>query len=503
MKKSIWLLLAAALAWGCGGNVKSEGDGDTDPEPDAGDMVGDTEHDAEEDTEEDVTTDTETDTPTDTPTDGGCTDGATRCSSDHEALETCVSGAWTSEDCVFDCSDTPDPHCRLWAISNIPDSDLLSLGEDYCGDPLPSDSDSVYEMRMDSDTGQIDVYVYADGAWVHEMQVRPADRGLNPDSCIGFNVVDQGTDEPQLGVFSYQEFVVPENYVATVYGTLPMVILSEDAALIEGGVYVGCNWEESDAFGGAVHSDEGAGAGGEGDSVAAGSGYRDGGGGGGAFGGAGGTGGGYETTIRGVGGTTYGTDELIPLLAGSGGGRGGGDSDPRRGRWGGRSGGALEIVSGDTITITGWVDASGCGGRNGSGNEGGGGGGSGGGIILEAPALVITGEVTVNGGGGAAGGDYGDSEPGEDGHIGETNPALGGTTTSSYACNGGDGNTGADPDGSDAEGCDVEDNDYNGGGGGGGSGRIRLNGMSRIFTDALFSPELTTAVVTEADLILE
>ncbi|MBW2262228.1 MAG: hypothetical protein JRG91_09670 [Deltaproteobacteria bacterium] len=500
MKKSSLLLLAAALAWGCGGSVKNEGDGDTDADDPATETTGDVDTEVDEDAATDVVVDGEDvvpDTTTDTATDGtGCTDGELRCNSDDTAVEECVDGAWESTACAYGCTETPDVHCMAWDISNLPDDDLLSLGEDYCGDPWPSDSDTEYEMRMDTDTGQIDIYHFVEGGWSHLMEMRPADRGLNPDSCIAFTVVDQGTDLPELGVFSFQEFNVPDNYVVSAWGSRPMAILSEEASTIDGGVYVGCNWQTSDTYAGAMRSGEGDGAGGEGDSLGVGGGgVLDGGGGGGAFGGAGGTGGGNETSLQGVGGTTYGTAELIPLLAGSGGGQGAGGGS----HWGGRSGGALMLVSGDTLTITGWVDASGCGGVGAGSNEGGGGGGSGGGIILESPALVITGEVTVNGGGGGSGGGGGDD--GEDGHVGEDTAAAGGTATSGYACDAGDGNGGGGADGSDAPGCDYDtDGFYNAGGGGAGSGIIRLNGTARVLTDALLSPDLSSGACSEGGL---
>jgi hypothetical protein len=497
----------AALAWGCGGTTKDEGDADDDPAADGEDTSGDASADSDDDvvvdSDEDVPVDAPVDTePGDVPTDStGCTDGEMRCNSDDTAIEECVDGAWVTTDCYFGCVADPTPRCREWDISNVDDDSLLTLGEPYCGDPWPSDTASQYDMRMDTDTGQIDIYVWDTDSWVLELEMRPADRGLNPGTGIGFTVVDQGTDLPELGVFSFQQFNVPENYIVTVWGTRPLVILSEEASTIEGGVYAGCNWETGEAFGGANYSDEGAGAGGPGDSVGASGGTRDGGGGGGAYGGIGGTGGGYDTSLRGVGGSTYGTDELIPLLAGSGGGRGAGTGGSR---WGGRSGGAVQLVSGDTLTITGWVDASGCGGRTAERRspEGGGGGGSGGGILLEAPAVIVTGEVTANGGGGAGGGRGSEAENGEDGHVAEDTAALGGTTTSSAACAGGNGNGAGGADGEDAPTCDGDPGLYNAGGGGAGGGRIRINGISRILTSGLFSPGTSAACVTEGDLVL-
>jgi hypothetical protein len=500
MSKFSLVAMVVTVAWGCGGVPKFKGDASDDPGADSLVDTGlDTSPDGRPDgIAPDVTPDPDYEPEPDVVS---CTPGETRCSHDRSAVETCNSTGtgWDAEECAFGCGPDPTPHCLVWHISNIPDGSLLSAGDPPVDPAWPTDQD--YWLEMDTDTGEILITIYTDPDTVVRT-VRPADvPGIHPGSGIHYTTLDQGVEgAPVLGVFSFQRFVLPNNYVVYPTGERALVILSEGDATIDGGIYNGCTiW-----FGGASYSNSGPGAGGTGSSVLVGEGYRDGGGGGGAYGGTGGDGGGYTSDLVGLGGTAYGSPALVPLLAGSGGGDGGGTSG---GRWGGPSGGATQVVSGGTLTVSvsGWVDGSGCGGYSAEyAAEGGGGGGSGGGILLEAPRLAILGAVTANGGGGAAGGGSGPPETiyGQSGRPATDTAALGGTATSAYSCDGGNGNGGGGTDGANAEACNSSTNDYNGGGGGGSGGRIRLNGMERNVSSALYSPALGSAAVTEGELTL-
>ena len=504
MRRFVLVALLMTIKWGCGGVPKFEGDALDDPGTDTVTDTGlDTTLDGTPDgTPDGIVPDAVTD-PADVPSEPdaeSCSPGETRCSRDRSTLDTCnTSGTgWDSEPCDFGCNPDPTPHCRIWDISNIPDDTLLSAGDTPTDPAWPTDQD--YWLEIDTDTGSIDITLYHDPDTVVR-NVRPADvPGMHPDSGILYSIVYQGPGAPEMGVFAFQRLVLPGNYIIYPVGERALVLLSEEDATIDGGVYNGCTiW-----YGGSSSNNEGAGAGSAGSSVWVGDGYRDGGGGGGAFGGNAGNGGGYEPSLVGLGGTAHGNPELIPLNGGSGGGDGGGTSG---GRWGGPSGGAVQIVSGGTLTVSamGWVDASGCGGYSAEyAAEGGGGGGSGGGILLEAPRLSIIGAVTANGGSGAAGGGTGPPETiyGQSGRVASTTAALGGTATSAYSCDGGNGNGGGGENGANAEPCNATSNDYNGGGGGGSGGRIRLNGMERNVSSALYSPGLASPAVTEAELTL-
>ena len=178
-----------------------------------------------------------------------------------------------------------------------------------------------------------------------------------------------------------------------------------------------------------------------------------GGGGGGAgnstIGGDGGNGSCVDGDHHGRGGThgeLCGTDDLQPLIGGSGGG-GGGDatSNGPYGYAGGGGGGALQISGRRTITISGSVSARGGAGYGTNSIDGGGGGGAGGGLLFEAPRVVMIGSLNVDGGPGG---------------IGGPNP----------------GGLGAAVDTLASSGVSYTANGQGGSGGGGGGGRIRIVG---------------------------
>lgn len=140
---------------------------------------------------------------------------------------------------------------------------------------------------------------------------------------------------------------------------------------------------------------------------------KHGGGAGGSFAGTGGAGGGNDSP-----GTDTGGAPANPLasLSGFRAGCPGQAGGTITGTFGlaGAPGGALDLVAGTALTITGAVTASGAAGRGGQTNgtdaNGGGGGGSGGMIVLDAPAVTVSspaGAVLADGGGGGGGGGAG------------------------------------------------------------------------------------------------
>ena len=99
-----------------------------------------------------------------------------------------------------------------------------------------------------------------------------------------------------------------------------------------------------------------------------------------------------------TGGMAYGTADLMMFQGGSGGGGGSGGSNCGSGG-GGAGGGAIQIVSANSIALTGTISADGGkGGTDGGGNCGGGGGGSGGAIWLQAPTITSSGTISAVGG---------------------------------------------------------------------------------------------------------
>lgn len=225
------------------------------------------------------------------------------------------------------------------------------------------------------------------------------------------------------------------------------------------------------------------GGGGKGDSTVAGLGA-----GGGAFCGLGGHGsevGG--AAAPGSGGMPYGVASLIPLVGGSSGGSavGGFATSANHG------GGALQIVSGDTIQIgqLGIIDMGGGFPDSPGKSVSGGGGGSGGAILLEAPFVNVLGVLAANGGGGG-GGYLEHGDPGGANAVPAAGGGLGGVGAAGVGIAGGDAKpyTGTQP----------------AGGGGGGAGRIRINvgcgGTLTVDSAAVISPAQSTSCFSTGEL---
>jgi hypothetical protein len=141
----------------------------------------------------------------------------------------------------------------------------------------------------------------------------------------------------------------------------------------------------------------------------------------------GGGGGGFKTAGESSGpwnglngGNPYGNELLVPFCGGSGGAAGNQFGDGRGGD-GGAGGGAIHIISGTLVEISGRVTADGADGESTQGfhKSGGGGAGSGGAIAITAPKTNVCGELSAKGGkggdaikkridGGLDGGDGGD-----------------------------------------------------------------------------------------------
>lgn len=148
----------------------------------------------------------------------------------------------------------------------------------------------------------------------------------------------------------------------------------------------------------------------------------------------------------------------------------------------GPGGGAVYLIAGKEIDISGAINASGgAGGGGGSAAcAGGGGGGSGGMIALDAPLITVSGLLLANGGGGGEGSQQGDtSQNGEEPMT--ITAAWGGRGGSQGGGDGGDGSAGPAAghgenasDGANTSGC--------GGGGGGGAGLVRVPASARLGT---------------------
>lgn len=205
----------------------------------------------------------------------------------------------------------------------------------------------------------------------------------------------------------------------------------------------------------------------------------EGGGAGGSFGARGGNGG---TGDGGAGSTSAAAVASITNLRGGCAGSIGGGTSPGNA---GHGGGAIYLIAGTSITVSGKINASGEGGDNGSlaGPTGGCGGGAGGMIGLDAPSVAVSGAVFANGGGGGGGGGTTSGGNGND-PSGPTTPAVGGVA----GTGGGAGGAGSFLTTLPGQPGATSTSD-SGGGGGGGTGVVKLyDGSGSMIGNDTISP---------------
>jgi hypothetical protein len=289
-------------------------------------------------------------------------------------------------------------------------------------------------------------------------------------------------DSNGVAVLSVGAWTVNQDVRIT--GSRPLIVVASDVVQISKIIDIGSRGRNAGAGGQSI----GTGTGGNGNT----SGMQDSGGGGGGFGTAGAVGGASENGMAagGLPGALH-SSMISDFRGGSGGGVGGsaGACANNLGT-GGAGGGALQIFSAVSITMTapGGINAGGGGGLGGCGSSAsaGGGGGSGGLIFLEAPTITVGGKLSANGGGGGGGGinsgGPGGEDDGDNGGDGQlTNMVAsggpGGENNGDRGGNGGAGGAGiTDPAAGSPQ--------TNGGGGGGAVGRIWLRTRGAPATSA-------------------
>jgi hypothetical protein len=233
---------------------------------------------------------------------------------------------------------------------------------------------------LDTDDGTLELYNSSD----------------DPEELV-FTVIPQ-VGGPEILLVAVEDLEVREGAALIGVGSRALAIFSYDDIDIHGVLSVGAVYQFPGAGSNAGDTCA-AGAGAEGSTQSYGTSEGGSGGGGGAYGGDGGDGSivaGSLDTDPTPGGVANGDASLTPLRGGCPGGHGGERNPLLEGSLGGEGGGALQLVAADTLTIGGYVTASGGGGRGATVNQaGGGGGGSGGGSLLEALVIEIEGGVTA------------------------------------------------------------------------------------------------------------
>jgi len=370
----------------------------------------------------------------------------------------CTPGA-AAGSCSDACPDDPDKRAPGECGCGVPDLDSDADGAPDCRDACPQGAWSTapclpYEpanidARALDFAGAPSAALSCGTTVLDTTQATPVLRnwcGRAPSLSV-----QQQADGTSIVVVPLQALSVSAGSSLRLVGTRPVAIVVRGDVVIEGSLDASSTATEPGA-GADQACGASAGADGSG-STSSGAG----GGGGGGYGTVGGAGGSGDGARPGVGGVVRGSAQLVPLLGGCTGGRGGGSftaavagpapQAPRLPTSACSShaagGGALQLSAAGHIKVSGAIRANGASGARGCGNEGGGGGGgSGGALLLEASSVdAAPGALQVLGGAGGA------AEA--NGGRGAAASTLAGGPGQSHGSNGG-------------------------GGGGGGFGRIRI-----------------------------
>lgn len=275
------------------------------------------------------------------------------------------------------------------------------------GGALTLDDTATGSLTFNPDTGEVRFTPSGGTAMVMVMAGQP-----------GFDRLTQPSGGPTIGLWSFTTVSIPAGVTVTPAGTGNALfgLAATDTMTVRGTI----DWRGFGGVGGLPRMAGGSrssgvssGGGGASDDPS----------------GSGGGGAGYASdgmagggTSPGSGGAHYGSADLTPVHAGSGGGGGAGPSGALPG--GGGLGGGGVVLVGHTITIGGTIDISGNPGKSADASStaaaGGGGGGSGGSLLISADTLTLEASHSLRArggthGNGAAGGGRGGD--GADGRI--------------------------------------------------------------------------------------
>jgi hypothetical protein len=345
------------------------------------------------------------------------------------------------------------------------------------GDGGPTDSEAIDFVPSNVDLSKVDFTGVEDVVISKDQTLRTDNGGLlGGTGNYTYRELTQ-VNGPKLGVFAVKSLTIESGATVTAVGADALVVVALDTIVIDGRLFgnsqtadgrIGPGAVDQNDAGNSAGSGAGGGSAGSDSTSAAGAGYC-------GTGGAGASSSGDPAQ----GGGMWGTEEIVPLVPGSNGGSGGVGA-------GGDGGGAIQLVAGISISVSGVVHVGGKGGWNagvydatGSLSQQASGGGSGGSILIEAPTVDIRGTLAANGGGGGGNVPGADATPDiqeADGGAGDEGHAPGGNGSSASGLNGEDG---------------TSLQNATSGGGGGAAGRIRINSHpSQATIVAVLTPPL-------------
>ena len=377
---------------------------------------------------------------------------------------------------------------RLFALAALGGCQAF-FGLDHV-DPLKVDAALDAKIYMDAPPAGI-VCAGVAGAPLHICAPEAMLQGVTYSTAIDINTDDDAmctrveaaqNRQQALCLLIATDLTIDSAGSLTAHGSRPLVVVAMNTLTIAGAVDVSSH-SGSNTIGAAA--DDSSCTIKNGSVQAAGT-NTSGGGAGGSFGSLGGAGG--APAAGGALPASIGVDPTTLTLVRGGciGGAGGTDHSGHTAA-GGHSGGAVYLMGGTAVSISGAVRANGSGGQGGASTiatdyAGGAGGGTGGLIMIDTPSLTVTGVVMANGGAGGAGCSDNASAggPGAD-PSSPAIPAKGGVATGDG--NGGTGGNGStqlppqpggfgDPSGVTQAGA--------GAGGGGGKGIIRVFGSAVV-----------------------
>jgi hypothetical protein len=339
------------------------------------------------------------------------------------------SDADGSADCVENCDNDPLKQNPGACGCGTPDTDSDGDGSADCNDACPNDSSTTAACFLyapaNFDPGALD-FANAPSTTLNcgttTLDTTPTTPTLsNWCGTAPALVVQNQNGGPSVVVVPLRGLIVTSGNTLRLVGSRPVVLAVVGDVAIQGSIDANASGATPGA-GGNWSCGSSAGADGTGNSSTG-----AGGGGGGGFASVGGQGGSGGSGNQGAGGTARGNANIVPLMGGCNGGRGGGCSSQTLAA----GGGALQISASGNVTVSWTVSANGAGGSSGCGSEGGGaGGGSGGALLVEGHTLNIgAGMLTANGGGGGSAngnGGNGSSNAGTSGNNGGNGGVNGG-----------------------------------------------------------------------------
>ncbi|HUS63769.1 MAG TPA: hypothetical protein VMZ28_04460 [Kofleriaceae bacterium] len=397
-------------------------------------------------------------------------------------------------------------NCALGCIATGADADAGTPASAHCANIVPSNA---FSLDCVVKTGTLDVHVTT-GTMIFD-----PDTGMIDGAAAGAGVYDGTKKSFHLKSLAIDAGTTLAGKAGAV---APLVLLVDGNVLIDGTLDVAAHLNAGKTLASAGPGAVAFGVGGNASSLTTGTVATQGtGGAGGSFGSSGANGARLSGTTFGIARPPYPltTDptSLVPIQGGSGGGKAGGNLAPNPSG----GGGAVQLVSCGTVTVsaTGLVNAGGSGAPKASTTtfSGGGGGGSGGGVLLEAPTLTVSGIVAAAGGTGGGGAVTGTAnlhgEAGFDAPVTLTCSATGGAgAMAAGGSQGGTGGIGACAATSPTSGTTgtvgtTTADPAGHGGGGGGGGRIRFNSNALTVTEATSVSPNTTACYKAASLPLQ